>query len=87
MSENAEYSFVIAVFDGPETADFVYNQLLDMQNAVMVEIKMVSTVTRNARGKLKVHHKHGLTTWRGTAGGVAIGFLLGGRCSAGQSGR
>lgn len=86
MSEKVENSFVIAVFDGPETADFVYNQLLDMQNAVMADIKMVSTVTRNARGKLKVHHKQGLTTWRGTAGGVAIGFLLGGPLLGGAIG-
>jgi uncharacterized membrane protein len=86
MSKEQEYSLIIAAFTGKETAEFVYNTLLDMQNADMVKLKTVSTVYRNERGKLKVFHKHGLTSWKGAAGGVAIGFLLGGPLLGGAIG-
>ena len=76
MSDEQEYSLVIAAFPKKESAEFVYNTLLDMQNAQMVKLKTVSTVYRNERGKLQVYHKHGLSTWKGAAGGVAIGFLV-----------
>jgi uncharacterized membrane protein len=78
MSDTGEYNLVIAAFEGKETADYVYNTLLDMQNANMITVKTMSTVYLNDRGKLKVHHKHGLTTWKGAAGGLAVGLLLGG---------
>ncbi|MCZ7669701.1 MAG: DUF1269 domain-containing protein [Chloroflexi bacterium] len=86
MSNKEDYNLVIAAFEGKETADFVYNTLLAMQNAMMVELKTVSTVYRNDRGKLKVHHKHGLTTWKGAAGGIAVGLLLGGPILGGAIG-
>jgi len=86
MSEEQEYSLIIAAFSGKETAEFVYNTLLDMQNADMVKLKTVSTVYRDEGGKLKVYHKHGLSTWKGAAGGVAIGFLLGGPLLGGAIG-
>lgn len=86
MSNKEEDNLVIAAFEGKETADFVYNTLLDMQNANMVTVKTVSTVYRNEHGKLKVHHKHGLTTWKGVAGGVAVGLLLGGPIVGGAVG-
>ena len=86
MSGKEDYNLVIAAFEGKETADYVYNTLLDMQHAKMVEIKTISTVYRNDRGKLKVHHKHGLTTWRGAAGGIAVGLLLGGPILGGAIG-
>lgn len=86
MSNEKDYNLVIAAFEGKETAEFVYNALLDMQNAKMIKVKTVSTVYRNAHGKLKVHHKHGLTTWKGVAGGLAIGLLLGGPILGGAIG-
>lgn len=86
MSDKEDYNLVIAAFEGKETADFVYNTLLDMENAMMVELKTVSTVYRNDRGKLKVHHKQGLTTWKGAAGGIAVGLLLGGPILGGAIG-
>ena len=86
MSKEQEYSLVIAAFKSKEAAEFVYNTLLDMQNADMVKLKTVSTVYRDDHGKLKVFHKHGLTTWKGAAGGVAIGFLLGGPLLGGAIG-
>ena len=86
MSDEQEYSLVIAAFPKKESAEFVYNTLLDMQNAQMVKLKTVSTVYRNERGKLQVYHKHGLSTWKGAAGGVAIGFLLGGPILGGAIG-
>jgi uncharacterized membrane protein len=86
MSDEQEYSLVIAAFPKKESAEFVYNTLLDMQNAQMVKLKTVSTVYRNEHGKLKVYHKHGLSTWKGAAGGVAIGFLLGGPILGGAIG-
>ena len=86
MSDEQEYSLVIAAFPKKESAEFVYNTLLDMQNAQMVKLKTVSTVYRNERGKLQVVHKHGLSTWKGAAGGVAIGFLLGGPILGGAIG-
>lgn len=86
MSNKEDYNLVIAAFEGKETAGFVYNTLLAMQNAMMVDLKTVSTVYRNDRGKLKVHHKHGLTTWKGAAGGIAVGLLLGGPILGGAIG-
>lgn len=86
MSKEQEYSLVIAAFKKKDTAEFVYNTLLDMQNADMVKLKTVSTIYRNEHGKLKVFHKHGLSTWKGAAGGVAIGFLLGGPLLGGAIG-
>lgn len=86
MSEEETYSFVVAAFDDKESAEFVYNTLLDMEYAEMADLKMASTVYRNEKGKLEVHHKHGLTTWKGAAGGVAIGFLLGGPILGGAIG-
>lgn len=86
MSDEQEYSVVIAAFPKKESAEFVYNTLLDMEQANMVKLKTVSTVYRNERGKLKVYHKHGLSTWKGAAGGVAIGFLLGGPILGGALG-
>lgn len=86
MSKEEAYSFVVAAFDNKESAEFVYNTLLDMQYAEMVDLKMASTVYRNEKGKLEVHHKHGLTTWKGVAGGMAIGFLLGGPVLGGAIG-
>ncbi len=86
MSEEEAYSLVVAAFNDKESAEFVYNTLLDMQHADMVDLKMASTVYRNEKGKLEVHHKHGLTTWKGAAGGVAVGFLLGGPILGGAIG-
>lgn len=86
MSNKEEDNLIIAAFEDKETADFVYNALLDMQNANMVKLETVSTVYRNDHGKLKVHHKHGLTTWKGAAGGVAVGLLLGGPILGGAVG-
>jgi uncharacterized membrane protein len=86
MSKEQEYSLVVAAFKKKDSAEYVYNTLLDMQNADMVKLKTVSTVYRDKHGKLKVYHKHGLTTWKGAAGGVAIGFLLGGPLLGGAIG-
>ncbi len=86
MSEEEAYSLVVAAFSDKETAEFVYNTLLDMEYAEMADLKMASTVYRNDKGKLEVHHKHGLTTWKGAAGGVAVGFLLGGPILGGAIG-
>ncbi len=86
MSSKEDYNLVIAAFDDKESAEFVYNTLLDMQNAMMVQVKTASTVYRNEHGKLKVHHKHGLTTWKGAAGGLAVGLLLGGPILGGAIG-
>ena len=86
MSEEEVYSLVVAAFDEKEKAEFVYNTLLDMENAEMVELKMASTLYRSDKGKLEVHHKHGLTTWKGAAGGVAVGILLGGPLLGGAIG-
>ena len=86
MSKEQEYSLIIAAFDQKESAEFVYNTLIDMQDAEMVKLKTISTVYRNEHGKLKVHHKHGLSTWKGAAGGLAIGFLLGGPLLGGAVG-
>ena len=86
MSDNEAYNLVIAAFEDKESAEFVYNTLLDMQNALMVQVKTASTVYRNEHGKLKVHHKHGLTTWKGAAGGLTIGLLLGGPILGGAIG-
>ncbi len=86
MAEEEAYSLVVAAFEDKETAEFVHNTLLDMENAAMVDLKMASTVYRNDKGKLEVHHKHGLTTWKGTAGGVAVGVLLGGPILGGAIG-
>ena len=86
MAEEQEYSLIVAAFKSKETAEFVYNTLLDMQNADMVKLKTVSTVYRDKHGKLKVFHKHGLSSWKGAAGGVAIGFLLGGPLLGGAIG-
>ena len=86
MSKEEEYSLIVAAFAKKDTAEYVYNTLLDMQNADMVKLKTVSTVYRDEHGKLKVYHKHGLTTWKGAAGGIAIGFLLGGPILGGAIG-
>lgn len=86
MSKNPEDSLVIAAFEGKETAEYVYNVLLDMEKAEMVSLKVTSTVTRNNRGKLTVDHKHGLSTWKGATGGIALGFLLGGPILGGAIG-
>ena len=86
MSKEQEYSLIIAAFDQKESAEFVYNTLIDMQEAEMVKLKTISTVYRNEHGKLKVHHKHGLSAWKGAAGGLAIGFLLGGPLLGGAVG-
>ena len=85
MSEEV-YSLVVAAFDDKESAEYVYDTLLTMENAEMVDLKMASTLYRNDKGKLKVHHKHGLTTWKGAAGGVAVGVLLGGPILGGAVG-
>ena len=86
MSKDSDDTLVIAAFDKKETAEYVYNALLDMQNASMVSLSTVSTVTRNEHGKLKVNHKHGLSTWKGAGGGVIVGFLLGGPILGGAIG-
>lgn len=86
MAKDEVYSFVIATFPEKDSAEYVYNTLLDMQNAEMVDLKTASTVYRDEKGKLEVHHKHGLTTWKGAAGGVAVGFLLGGPILGGAIG-
>jgi hypothetical protein len=38
MSDNEAYNLVIAAFEDKESAEFVYNTLLDMQNAMMVQV-------------------------------------------------
>lgn len=86
MAKDEVYSFVIAAFPEKDSAEYVYNTLLDMQNAEMVDLKTASTVYRDEKGKLEIHHKHGLTTWKGAAGGVAVGFLLGGPILGGAIG-
>jgi len=86
MANKPDESLIIATFDDKNTAEYVYNALLDMQNAEMVTLTTTSTVNRNEHGKLKVNHKHGLSTWKGAAGGVAIGFLLGGPIIGGAIG-
>lgn len=82
----SEQSLFIAVFDTEDGAETVYNVLLNMQNADMVQLKSASIVYRNKRGKLKVHHRFGFNRWTGAAGGVAIGFLLGGPLLGGAIG-
>ncbi|MFN2123479.1 MAG: DUF1269 domain-containing protein, partial [Candidatus Promineifilaceae bacterium] len=86
MSQEETYTLVIAAFDDKESAEYVYNTLLTMENAEMIDLKMASTVYRNEKGKLKVYHKHGLTTGKGALGGVAIGVLLGGPILGGAIG-
>jgi len=86
MSQEETYSLVIAAFDDKDSAEYVYNTLLNMENAEMIDLKMASTVYRNEKGKLKVYHKHGLTTGKGALGGVAVGVLLGGPILGGAIG-
>jgi uncharacterized membrane protein len=86
MSQEETYSLIIAAFDDKDSAEFVYNTLLTMENAEMVDLKMASTVYRNEKGKLKIYHKHGLTTGKGALGGVAVGVLLGGPILGGAIG-
>jgi uncharacterized membrane protein len=86
MAEKEAYSLVVAAFQDKETAEFVHNTLLDMAYAEMLDLKMASTVYRNDKGKLEVHHKQGLTTWKGAAGGIAVGVLLGGPILGGAIG-
>ncbi|MCO5190942.1 MAG: DUF1269 domain-containing protein [Anaerolineae bacterium] len=85
-SKESEPSLFIAVFDTVSGAETVHDVLLNMQNAEMAHIKSASIVLRNKRGKLKVHHRFGLNRWTGAAGGVAIGFLLGGPLLGGAIG-
>ena len=47
MSDNEAYNLIIATFEDKESAEFIYKTLLDMQNAMMVQVKTASTVYRN----------------------------------------
>ena len=84
--KKADQSLFVVVFDFEGSAESVYNNLKDMETAGQVVVNTASTVYRDKHGKLKVHHKHGLTKWKGAAGGVAIGFLLGGPLLGGAIG-
>jgi uncharacterized membrane protein len=81
-----EQNLFILVFDFKDSAESVYSNLHAMEKAGKVNVKTATTVYRNKRGKLKVHHKHGLTKWKGAGAGVAIGFLLGGPVLGGAIG-
>jgi uncharacterized membrane protein len=85
-AHDSEQSLFIVVFDTQELAEVVYDVLFTMQNAEMVKMKSCTTVHRNKRGKMKLEHKLGFNRWTGMAGGVAIGFLLGGPILGGAIG-
>ncbi|MCO5186495.1 MAG: DUF1269 domain-containing protein [Anaerolineae bacterium] len=85
-SKEQNQSLFVVVFDFKESAESVYSNLKSMEDAGHVKVKTASTIYRNKHGKLKVHHKHGLTKWAGAGGGVAIGFLLGGPILGGAIG-
>jgi uncharacterized membrane protein len=77
MAERKQSLFIVA-YEGRDTADEVYDTLQELRKEKKVKIKTAMVVNRKDNGKLKLVHKHRITTWGGAAIGGAIALLLAG---------
>lgn len=77
----------MAIFDAPTKAYSVLHELEDMEFEHLVALKDAVVVSKNARGKMRIHQTHeitpGLGALSGGATGVIVGSLLAGPIGAG----
>jgi uncharacterized membrane protein len=71
-------SLFIVAFKGRDTANEVYDTLNELKKEKKVKIKTAAVVYRKDNGKLKLVHKHRVTTWGGAAIGTGLAVLLAG---------
>jgi len=68
-----EYSFAVAVYDGPASAQAVFNILKDLEKEEALDIKEAAVVTRASNGKIKMSN----LGFVGTGKGGVLGLILG----------
>ena len=91
-----DYSFAVVVYDGPATAQAVFNALKDLQKEKLLDIKEAAVISRYGGGKIAMSNEGFVGTGKGgvlglVIGAVAVGaplagLVLGGLIGFGRSG-
>jgi uncharacterized membrane protein len=91
-----DYSFAVAVYDGPASAQAVFNTLKQLQKEKALDIKEAAVFTRSGGGKLKMSNEGFVGTGKGGVLGLVMGavvvsaplagLVLGGLIGFGRSG-
>lgn len=72
----SENNFVVAVYDGPATAQAVFNILKDLQKEETLDIKEAAVLTRAPNGKIRVSNQGFIGTGKGGVLGLVIGAVV-----------
>jgi uncharacterized membrane protein len=72
------YDFVVAVYDGLDTADEAFETIKSLEGHDRLKIHDAAVFTRTDKGKIKLKNKGYVATWKGGTIGLGIGLLLGG---------
>lgn len=70
-----DYSFAVAVYDGPASAQAVFNTLKELQKEKALDIKDAAVFTRSGGGKIKMHNEGFVGTGKGGVLGLVIGAV------------
>ena len=69
------YNLVIAVYDGPASAQVVYNAVKDLEDGGELEVKEAAVVTRSSGGKISMSNKGFVGTGKGGVLGLVVGAV------------
>ncbi len=72
------YDFAIAVFDGRDTADRVFDVIKELEEDDKLKLHDAAVYYRADDGKVKLKNKGFIATWKGGGIGLLVGALLGG---------
>ncbi len=73
MADNC--SFAVAVYDGPASAQAVFNSLKALQKEKALDIKEAAVFTRGSGGKIKMNNEGFVGTGKGGVLGLVIGAV------------
>lgn len=70
-----DYNFVVAVYDGPASAQVMFNRLKDLQDQGSVNIKEAAVFTRSDGGKISMINEGFVGPGKGGVLGLVVGAI------------
>ena len=71
----SEYTLVIAVYDGPASAQVVYNSMKQLEDDGELDVKEAAVITRSSGGKVSMSNKGFVGTGKGGVLGLVVGAV------------
>ena len=76
MAQAVKYSFLVVKYPKADTAQAALGTLKQLQNEKVVKLRDAVAITKNAKGKIKLHQTRDDSTGKGFVKGGAIGVLF-----------